>query len=129
MTENTEPTTLGLSDDRHETLKVLKAEGYFPEMQDAYRFAIALAARKVRDVNSLPDVRGSRTIFNVGTLDSDRRVRDLIEAVLDVPEGRIYKTAERLAEFGIGILGDRLRTGTLSFIDLIEELQPEALGS
>ncbi len=123
MTNAVEPTTVGLSESCHKILRRLKADGYFPEMQDAYRFAIALAARSVDDVSKVPEVRSAGTIFNIGTLDPDRSVRAFIESVLGVEEGRIYKTAEKLAEAGIAVLGERLESGTLNLTELVETLR------
>ena len=114
-----EPTTIGLSENCHEILRRLKDEGYFREMQDAYRVAIALAARDVTALDSIPDVRSPRTIFNIGTLDPDRRLRVFLQSVLGVPEGQIYKTAEKLAEHGVAELGRRLSSGTLSLSELV----------
>ena len=124
MADRLEPTTIGLSDQSHETLRHLKKEGYFREMQDAYRFAIAFAARTVGDISLIPELKSSTTIFNIGTLDPDRRLRVLLESVLGVPEGEIYKTAEKLAEVGVVELGKRLESGTLNLSTLVKGLNP-----
>ena len=128
MSERQEPTTIGLSDQSHEILRQLKTEGYFREMQDAYRFAIAFAARTSPDIASVPDVRSPNTIFNIGTIDPDRRIRVLIESVLGVPEGQIYKTAEKLAEAGVIALGKKLESGTLNLSEVVTNLGASPAG-
>lgn len=122
MQSRQEPTTLGLSESSHEILRRLKEEEYFGEMLDAYRFAIAYAARTVPNVDDIPPVRNSRTIFNVGTLDPDRQIMVLISLVLGIEDGRIYETAEKLAEHGIRSIGARLESGSLNMSEIIAEL-------
>lgn len=122
MQSRQEPTTLGLSESSHEILRRLKEDEYFGEMQDAYRFAIAYAARIQPNIDEIPPVRSPRTIFNVGTLDPDRRIRVLISLVLGVQEGKIYETAEKLAEYGIQSIGAHLESGTLNLSDMVAEL-------
>ena len=68
-----EPTTIGLSDKTHASLKRLaedKRNGHFAEMADAYRFGIGLALAHGVVPGELQPPR--TTIFNVGTLDPDK---------------------------------------------------------
>lgn len=126
MAAKQEVVTVGLSDDAHKILKRLKEDRYFPEMLDAYRFAIAYAARLIDSIDDLPRVKNSTTIFNVGTLDTGGQVRVLVSGVLGAKDGEVYETAERLAEVGIRELGKRLESGNLNLSDIIDELSPPA---
>lgn len=112
-----EPTTLGLSDDAHAKLKRLKENGYFAEMADAYRFAIGLALAYGVSPEA---IKGSRqTIFNVGTLDPDRLIYLAVETLRDPVAEPIYRTAERLAEWGILELDALAEAGTLVLADVL----------
>ena len=69
MATGNEPTTIGLSESSHRKLQRLKEDGYFGEMLDAYRFAIALALSQ----DEIAERAKRKTIFNVGTLDPDNQ--------------------------------------------------------
>lgn len=114
---NEEPTTIGLSDAAHGKLKRLRDDGYFAEMQDGYRFAVALAlAYGVTP----PEVGEKRqTIFNVGTLDPDRSLYYAITALTDVEDVPVYRIAERLAEWGVEEMDQQLEAGELNLQDTI----------
>lgn len=116
-----EPTTVGLSNDAHDKLKELKESGEFAEMTDAYRFAIALALFRGADPG-----RGRQgswtTVFNVGTLDSDGSLFTAVETLrsseLDEP---VWKTAERLADWGVEELHRMMKSGKLPVAKLLRE--------
>ena|SRR5258708_2849969 len=113
-----EPTTVGLTAEGHDNLKRLKEHGYFAEMQDAYRFAIALGlAHNARHPGS--GTRG--TIFNVGTLDPDRSIYNAIKALGGNGEAPIYALAEEYAEWGVAEMIRSADKGSLSLAALLEE--------
>jgi hypothetical protein len=112
-----EPTTVGLTQLGHERLKQLKSSGYFAEMTDAYRFAIALAL--AHGGIAEPAARG--TIFNVGSLDPDRSIYQAISALAPEKGEPIYKLAERLAEWGLTEMCRQMEQGTLSIATLLSE--------
>ena len=117
---NAEPTTIGLSEDAHKKLKWLQEEEHFRELLDGYRFAIGLAlAQGVVP----PEVQKRKTIFNVGTIDPDQALRRSIEALMGdrVPEASIYKTAERLAEWGVNELTSLAKRGGIDFAGLLDQ--------
>ena len=118
MSNPAEPITLGLSREGHRKLKVLKEEGYFGEMTDAYRFAIALAL--AHGITGGPDVsRG--TVFNVGTLDPDGSIYFAVKTFAQ-PEGEaVYKVVEKLAEWGVETMYRLYEDGTLSVSSLLKE--------
>lgn len=119
MITETEPTTIGLSEATHGKLKRLKEEGHFAEMADAYRFAIALALAYGVTPNT---VSGSRTIFNVGTLDPDKNLYAAVRALrLDTDEP-VYRTAEKLAEWGVEEIFKMAEGGEITYTKLFKEV-------
>jgi hypothetical protein len=100
-------TTLSLSEDGHRKLTDLKDRGFFAEMRDAYRAAIALALAE-----GLIDAREgkrTRTYLNAGSLDPDGILRDIILEYFPEEEGGPYEITERLGEVGVFALWERLQ--------------------
>lgn len=96
-----EPTTIGLSDEAHQMLRRFADDtqaGIFSEMADAYRFAISLSLS--RGIIP-PEVNGARTIFNLGTLDQDKKIYVAIKSLLETGNVPVYRWAERLADWGV----------------------------
>lgn len=119
MTQVDEPTTIGLSKRRHTALKALKEEGHFAEMADAYRFAIALA---LAHGGVTEPVTGSRTtVFNVGTLDPDGSIYAAVQALREDTDEAVYRTAEKLAEWGVSELMELASSGEISFGSLLAQ--------
>ena len=114
-----EPTTIGLSDSAHIKLQRLKEEGYFGEMVDAYRFAIALAL----SMGGISEKAGGKTIFNLGTLDPDRSIYHTVKALREEEDEQVYRTAERLAEWGVEELYRLAEDGDLQIGALLEEAE------
>jgi Arc/MetJ-type ribon-helix-helix transcriptional regulator len=114
-----EPVTIGLGPEAHEELKQLKTSGLFREMADAYRFAIAYALAREADAGSLPDV-GGQTIFNIGTVDPDRAIFAAVSAFRGPIREPVYRTAERLAEWGVREIALRMKREPLTLRDLLE---------
>jgi hypothetical protein len=113
-----EPTTVGLSTTGHDGLARLKEDGYFAEMQDAYRFATALGVAHGRESAGT----GKRdTIFNVGTLDSDRSLYNAVKALVGSTQEPIYTLIERFAEWGVAEMIAELNSGKLSFSKMLAE--------
>ena len=121
MKQYSEPTTVGLKSEAHEKLKELKESGEFGEMTDAYRFAIALALFKGADPGGARSGTWT-TVFNVGSLDPDGSLFTAVETLrnpdLDEP---VWRTAERLADWGIEELCRLQSQGRLPIADLLAE--------
>ena len=121
MSEEREQTTIGLSEGAHQKLQMLKRDGFFAEMTDAYRFAVALAMAHGMIAAT---VAGSRaTIFNVGTLDPDRELYHAIRALRDKSDEPVYRTIERLAEWGVEELSRRAETNSLVVANLLRDAE------
>jgi hypothetical protein len=100
-------TTLSLSEDAHRKLTDLKERGFFGEMRDAYRAAIALALAE-----GLVDAREgkrTRTYLNAGSLDPDGILRDIVLEYFPQEQGGPYEITERLGEAGVLALWERLQ--------------------
>lgn len=112
-----EPTSVGLSEKAAERLRHLKDDGFFREMMDGYRFAIALAIGQ----GVIPDeiAPPKTTIFNIGSLDPDGELQTMIKALFDTGEEPVYRCAERLAEWGVNELGRRADSGRIDFARLL----------
>lgn len=98
--------TVALSEDAHQKLSRLKEDGFFSDMRDAYRLAIALALAE-----GLIAPKGksrTRTYINVGSLDPDGVLRDAMVEHFQGKEGQPYEVAARLGEEGVLALWDRL---------------------
>ena len=107
--------TVGLTTESHSNIQRLKDEGVFADMLDAYRFAIGLAIK--RGLIASEGIKTS-TIFNVGSLDRDGTIKDLVSTLFVEAESRPYAFTERLAEAGIRELMQLYNSGQLRFADL-----------
>ena len=119
-----EPTTVGLSSAGHDGLARLKEDGYFAEMQDAYRFAIALGLAHEKQSRG---EGGRKTIFNVGTLDPERGLYNAIKALAPDGEEPLYALAERYAEWGVAEMIAQIDNGQLSLSRLLAEAEEKLL--
>ena len=115
--------TVGLSAQGHDNLRRLKEDGYFFEMLDAYRFAIALGiAHEMKGAGS-----GSRsTIFNIGSLDPDKAIYNTIRALAGDSGESVYSLAERYAEWGVAEMIKEADKGTLSLAAVLQEAAEKA---
>lgn len=124
-----EPTTVGLTERAHDNLRRLKDNGYFDELVDAYRFAVAFALASGYDIHNeaLPSEQPKRTtIFNVGTLDPAQKLQAVVRSLGSVESEPIYKTIERLAEYGVKELTQRMENGQLNILAMLEEAERKA---
>jgi hypothetical protein len=95
--------TVGVTPDGAENLAALMETGWFQDEMDAYRLAISTALSEALDA---PSISGAQTKFNVGTLDRDGRLRQLVTLLHDSP--RPYEDSERLAHAGLQLLRRRI---------------------
>jgi hypothetical protein len=124
MTETNDLTQIGLSIKMHPHLEALKNDGYFSEMRDAYRFAIALAIVKG---GIPPEIQAKRqTIFATPTVDPDGSLAAAILALMPCEETPPYRWAERLAEVGVEILASKAAQGRLDIGAMLVEAENSA---
>lgn len=113
-------TTVGLTHESHEILKDLKNNGFFKEMIDGYRFGISLA---IAYGNIAPEEIKASTIFNIGSLDPDDKLKKIIIELFPEAAGKPYAFAERLAEWGVSEMGKMAKNGELKFSDIFDKVQ------
>ena len=113
-------TMLGLSAATHEKLKLLKEEGHFGHMVDAYRFGIALALVSGVEISGRPESR--TTVFAVDTVDPSGSLQTAIRALCALPiEMPVLFAAEGLAEWGVQELARLAEQGELDVARTIGE--------
>jgi hypothetical protein len=112
--------TVGLSEATHARLVRLKEDGIFAEMKDGYRFGIGLS---IAEGWVSPPGTKVKTFLNVGSLDPDGSLRNLISALYPQASSAPYAMAERLAEAGVARIGELHETGSLKFGDLVKQVE------
>ncbi|HZR00552.1 MAG TPA: hypothetical protein VFC93_17265 [Chloroflexota bacterium] len=110
---------IGLSEEGHAAIQMLKDAGVFNEMQDAYRFAIALAIARGK---VSPETTKFRSNWHVNGIDKDESIRTVIMEMFPAAADRPYAYAERLADAGVLELGSLHKAGTLRFADLFAQV-------
>lgn len=115
-----EPVTIGLSNGAHGKLQRMKENAHFAELMDGYRLAIGLALACGADP---APVTNRNTMFNVGSLDPDRSIYHAVQALRQNKDEAVYRTAERLAEWGVEEMYRQVETGTFSIVDLLQEAE------
>lgn len=103
-----EKVTVGLTPEAEEKLETVMASSFFREELTAYRVAIAVAL--ARDtVTAEEEMNKVKTKFNIGSLERDGRLRDLIELLRPTAsQDSMVSLAERLADAGLHIMADHL---------------------
>lgn len=115
-----EPVTVGLSINAHAHLVSLESEGFFSRMADAYRFAIALGvSHEAMDLTE----HSRKTIFNVGSLDPDRSIYEVVAALRTRSDEPVYRTVERYAEWGVEELIRLSVSGDIDFGTLLKDAE------
>jgi hypothetical protein len=119
-----EPTMIGLSERVHSLLTRMKEDGHFNEMADGYRLGIALALAHGAQPGEVPAPR--KTVFSVATIDPDQEIATSIRTLGLLEGASVYKTAERLAEWGVNELAARFETGPIDVSALIAQVRSNA---
>lgn len=97
--------TIGLTPDGDRTMETLMAMGIFREKIDAAKFAMALAIRE--GIQAVPAEKAS-TIWNVGSFDSDGKLRELIP-LLSSDSATPYRTVEALIDAGLSLVSKQIK--------------------
>jgi hypothetical protein len=118
MTEETvaQRTTIGVSRANHEVLEWLQSEGYFPQMMDACKFAMALGLA----YRERTQVENRKTLTNVGSFDPDKSIHTLLEALLGELVQDPYRVAEEYADWGLNRMRESMESGDFRFVDYFE---------
>jgi hypothetical protein len=116
MTEYTEPKTIGLTKSTQEKLRRLMEDEHIKEMQDGYKFAVGLALFN----NAIePNMGTSATMYGTGDLDQGQDIYETVKALRVDCDEPIYKTVERLAEWGVKEMYEQAQNGDLDFSKLL----------
>jgi hypothetical protein len=120
MIENSnDRATLGLSNSSYAGMEQMRDEGYFDDLSDCYRFALGLAIKR-----GLEPVKAEqkRTFVNVGSIDSDSTIRNLMLELYKGSGGATepYALAEQLAEAGMSELISLAAAGQFKLSDLLD---------
>ncbi len=91
--------TVGLTQKRADDLNSLKEDGLISEKLDGYRLGVALALAHGEIAPAT--VKREATFMNIGSLDPHGELQAAVQALCPQPEEPVYRTVERLAEWGI----------------------------
>lgn len=111
---------VGLGKDAHAKMVRLKDDGFFNEMADAYRFAVALA---LAHGGATTEFQERQNFLNVGSLDRDGSLYTAVAALRQPTTEQVYRTVEKLATWGIDELDRRASHGTLAFTEILDEIE------
>lgn len=103
--------TVGLTPEGEQKLATVMESRFFTEELTAYRVAIAVALAE-DEVETSGELKNVRTKFNVGSLEQEGRLREMIELLK--PQGAeagVMTLAERLADAGLEILAQQVEQG------------------
>jgi hypothetical protein len=124
MTSNSDKITVGLTSKGTGHLEEVMATGWFASELDAYRLSITVAIAQGL-VTQEENMAGAKTKYNIGSLDSDGKLRQLLTELVPGARERPYEYAERLADAGLAYLAEKLgREGSL----LVEALGSSTAG-
>jgi hypothetical protein len=111
---------VGLTPAANKALESLMETGWFPDKQDAYRLAIAVALARGLPA-SASELQGIRTAYNfAGGVDRDGRLRQLIAVLAPKEARRPAAYAERLAQAGLMFLHEHLVTMNRTLAEVLE---------
>lgn len=121
MDEIKEPKTVGLTSETQTLLRKLKDDLYFREMQDGYKFAVGLA---IASDGMSPPLKSTVTMFGSGDLDPDRSMYEAVKTLkIGSNDEAIYKTIERLAEWGVVELYSQSEYGDIDFAAIMTKVK------
>lgn len=97
----TDRKTIGLTPHARTVIAQMMESGYFQDQIDAAKFALAIA---VREGIGPGITEGTDTVWNVGSLDAEGELRQLIPVLFEDVEGP-YRVVEHLINQGLEIIG------------------------
>jgi hypothetical protein len=114
MADERDRVTVGVTPQGAENLAALMETGWFQDEMDAYRLAISIALAEGIDADA---ITGAQTKFNVGTLDRDGRLRQLVMALHE--PAKPYELCERLAHAGLELLRRRIAIDQMTLAEAL----------
>jgi hypothetical protein len=113
---------LALTAEARDHLDVIKEEGGFDDLKDAYLLAVSVAL--VEGLTPSDTSAGRTTYINIGSLDPENQLRNAVLAVRTDHDDRPVAFIERLAESGIERIHDHLVGKGRSIRDLLTPYAP-----
>ena len=112
--------TLGVTPAAQQLLDSLMALGWFKEEADLFRLAVSVAL--AHGLSKDPSELGSRnTKWNIGTINSDGRLRDLVIALAPENAERPFAYAELAAHAGLEWLKTKLVDGHAMLSEVLSD--------
>lgn len=102
--------TVGVTEEGSANLASVMDTPWFDQEKDAFLVAVSCAIAQGLDIGTSP-LRGTKTKFNVGTIDADGSLRRLVRSLTGCNENEIYDFSERLADAGLVYLKAHLVDG------------------
>lgn len=121
MAEREDLKNIGLSSAAHEICSRLKEDGFFQDMVEAYRFAVALGIRQRQA--SAPFSR--KNMYDVGGVDPSQVLRNIIVELFPEQAERPYAYMERLADAAFLGVGRLLNAGEFRLADVLHDERPQ----
>jgi hypothetical protein len=116
MSPEDEPKTIGLTETGKTLLRQLMDRQCFKMEMDAFRFAAALALHRRK---IMPPLSNVKTIWSVATFGD---LYEVTKALREDDSEAVFKTIERLAEWGLRDLSEMLEeNGTIDVPRILEE--------
>lgn len=113
-----EKVTVGVTDAGAQHLAALMDTEWFETEMAVYLLAISTALARNLVVSEKP-LAGVKTKFNVGSLDRDGRLRDLVQLMGPENLSDPYEYAEKLAEVGLEFLKNKFVDQDLLLSDVL----------
>ncbi|HUW95205.1 MAG TPA: hypothetical protein VMW58_05420 [Anaerolineae bacterium] len=119
MAEEAGKVTLGVTDSGAKYLEELMSTRWFSSEMAAYLLAVSTALSRKLAVSRAP-LKGVTTKWNVGSLDRDGSLRELVRLMGPGDLQDPYEYAERLAEAGLQFLKHKIVDEELLLSDVLE---------
>ena len=114
---NSDRTTIGVTPSNEVILEDLVERGLFADQIEAAKFAMSIA---VKANIKIEETRGTETKWNVGSIDKDGSIRELITALYD-DINTPYKSLEFLINAGLELIGKHIaKNQEIDILKLIE---------
>lgn len=123
MVEEKGRVTVGVSDKCNVFIKSLLETEWFDSEMAVFLLSVSIALSYELKVSDKP-LSGLTTKFNIGSLDRDGKLRDMVKVIGSAGEKDPYEYAERLAEAGLEFLKVKLIDQGLLLSDILKSEGP-----
>ncbi len=124
--ERDDKKTMGVTPDGALILAELMGSGWFNEEVDAYKVAIGVAFAN-RLQKPLAAMSRVATKWNVGSVDTDGRLRRLVETLSPEDADRPYASCERRAAAGLEFLKKKIIVEKSTLYEALQVEEPDTI--